>query len=426
MNARRKLRKSEWVILLAPLLAFAAVGGGPLFQRYWHRYFPAQLKGHLPSVEAIEFSDDGKTLIVASWDSSKSPDVREMRLWNLQTQTTEWKANQPVWTNWPQFSDDSKSVGWVISSLKLMPDAEGGFADSICEIYDVNSGTRLHQIPLSYMGMHFRFLPDNQHVLCDGTKVRLWDLKTGKLVRTLARDAWPSFFSGLAVDKSGRYAAIVAQGKRRPPAKWTRKGDPPLFRNGKLRIYEIATGKLLAQTREVLPEETDRVRFSNDGKEVNVVVRSGEKPGAILKWRWQSESNFKKIHTIDGWSVRTSPDGKTRISVVLTWQGKPYESTFVGSIIKSEDTQTQRHLWSQKVKASIRLILFFPDSRHFAVHESANDSGEGWVIVRETQSGKEVKRFESGYAFMPSPDGKTLATSARGTVKLWDVSDLSR
>ena len=109
---RRRLRKSEWVILLAPVLVLAVSWIVVRVRDTWtRRYTPVTLA--LPAtnpnfnalrVKSLTFSPDGRYLAVSQWSGNYI-----ISLWDCQTEQQLWKATFQSMTWLPQFSPEQQA-----------------------------------------------------------------------------------------------------------------------------------------------------------------------------------------------------------------------------------------------------------------------------------------------------------------------------
>jgi WD40 repeat protein len=346
------------------------------------------------TIQFVGYSGDGKTLMAASTDQT-------LRFW--EAGTGKELRRLPVKTS------DASLMRFGISrgpSVALSGDGKTlalGLDTGECTLVDVASGKTLRtfktapeqdkNIGIDFGGEVARFtLAHNGRTLMaldrgrfrpDGSKLRLWDTTTGKLVRQLNPKDGSSLITAAALSRDGQTVLVVdgphpdrKADKPPPPPKGQKMPKEP---GPKFRLLSVATGTLIRSI-EGAPGTTSAVRFAPDGKNV---VAAGE-DGTIR--------------------LLEAATGKERTRMT----GKPGQA----------------------------LDVFFSPSgtRVFTV-------GPTEVTLWDLRSGQELRRFQQSAepadnrakirfgpdATMPapptalSPDGHTLALPAQATVALWDV-----
>ena len=147
------------------------------------------------------------------------------------------------------------------------------------------------------------FSPDGQIMATGGFKqtVKLWDVSTGRLLRTLEHD---DSIRGIVFSPDGKSLASTA------------KDDP-------LRIWEISSGKLLHSFEVSLYEDDDgndalayysnknALAFSKDGK----ILAAGSFK-TILFWNIQTGKYKSLDHQEEILSITFSPDGKYLVTTM--------------------------------------------------------------------------------------------------------------
>jgi len=231
------------------------------------------------------------------------------------------------------------------------------------------------------------FSPDGE-ILVSGSAdntVKLWDIKTGKLINTL--EGHTAFVNSVAFSPVGN---ILASGS-----------DDNTFK-----LWDIKTGKLI-NTLEGHNNDVNSVAFSPDGE----ILASGSNDNTIKLWDIKTG---KLIKTLKGnnWyvtSVAFSPDGDILASgswdtTIKLWDIK------TGKLIKT----LKGHNWY------VTSVAFSPDGDILA------SGSRDWTIkLWDIKTGNLINTLEHTYwvnsvAF--SPDGEILASgSGDKTIKLWDI-----
>src|SRR5690242_283975 len=266
-------------IAFSPNRRWAATGGEDKAVRIWELATASELRvltGHTDRVSSLAFSPDGQRLASASADGT-------MRLWDPATGTSlevsntgSGPAEQVVFSPDGRFlavsagaADEgghsiieihdgasgakirSITVDWNNAvPLLITPDdrlfSSGGAGEDgeieFTKVWDIRSGRELKSISLLVQA----FSPDGQWGASldyhDGLKILLWDVSSGRRVRTIT--AVPAQISRVAFTPDG--TRIAASGEN----------------GAEIKFYETNTGKE-AQT---LPFAASALAFSGDGK----------------------------------------------------------------------------------------------------------------------------------------------------------------
>jgi RNA polymerase sigma-70 factor (ECF subfamily) len=290
------------------------------------------------------------------------------------------------------------------------------------------------------------FSPDGKSVWAcpeDG-RVGLWDVATGKVRASLAADG--NTCLAMAVSPDGKRVLLggaidAVKGKG---------GDEKKVAAGWLAIYSADLGKAVWHQTDI--SAVRAVAFSPDGKRAAAASADGRvrvidvETGKVLLAPWYG-------HDGEATAVAFSPDGKVLATagadkLVALWDlvtGKAL-SSFAGHTGKATAVRFSpdgRLLLTAGQDGTVRLWGVIAGKELRALHASkkgvlsavfspdgtliATAAEDGPAKLWELDTGKELASYGghakavNGVAF--SPDGKTLATAgADGTVKLWDVA----
>lgn len=327
---RRKLTKSEWVILLVPALLLATwwinKPGAPIVRRN----FSITFKSPMPVINYMSFSPDGGLLAVGEADYKQSPSTYSLRVWDVRSRQELWSAKAPAWQGWPYFSPDGSRIATLISNLNLIPDPEGGMANSYVQIYEARTGNPLMKLPVGKGGDHFYFLPDKQHMLIGGNPLRLWDLQTQSIKRTLARNAKRDFQVTNTISKDGRFVA-TATGKQ-SGKKWI---------DDLTKILDVASGRVLS----VLPAaNVKQLFFSDDSEYLNMVEASSTPIDKLVRWRWCKPRLIFKKTIGDIYRIRYLKKHQTAVCIERVPDSA--DKRVLNSKIKCLDLQSGVLKWS--------------------------------------------------------------------------------
>jgi len=233
------------------------------------------------------------------------------------------------------------------------------------------------------------FSPDGK-TLASGSSdntIKLWDMATGKLLKTLAghsSSVWSVVFS-----PDGKTLASGSNDKN-------------------IKLWDVTTGKPL-KTLTGHSSLVTSIVFSPDGK----TLTSGSSDNTIKLWDVTTGKPLKTLtgHTKEVRSVVFSPDGKTLAS------GSNDKT------IKLWDVATGKQLKTLTGhSSSVTSVVFSPDSKTLA-----SGSYDSTIKLWEVTTGKSLKNLaghsSSVMSVVFSPDGKTLASgSYDNTIKFWDVA----
>ncbi|MFQ5810941.1 MAG: WD40 repeat domain-containing protein, partial [Armatimonadota bacterium] len=327
---------------------------------------------HSAQVNSIAFSPDGallacatgETLFSATQDETGQQQLvpeagNELRLWDARTWTLKQTLKpHPFMVSWVAFSPDGKTL--ATSST-----------DETVKLWDVATGRLLRTLaaPTFVFGQWLAFSPDGGTLAVAGEwkevegggegLVQLWDVRTGELRQELTASINPTF--SVAFSPDGKFlvggSAPITLGE-------AELGGPTEM--GELHLWDLATGEV---QRKLTGHPVGlRVSFSPDGK--TVATGGLDEPGAVLLW------------DVETGAVKQAP---------------------------------------ARYSHPVMAVAFSPDGTLLA--SACEDEG---MQLLDAQTG-EVKRTLAArpgevlcVAF--SPDGKTLAVAREETVRLWDLS----
>lgn len=201
-------------------------------------------------INAVAFSPSGKTLVTAGkagW---------MVKLFDAQTgqRIQEFKGHDGE-VHCVAFSPDGRRI------------ASGG-RDNHAMIWDVATGARLLDLEGHGEDVRaLAFTPDGKQLLTTGfdRSIRLWDAKTGKLIRALTGAPSLQYLKtliGLGPDRDEDVFRAIAVS---PDGKWALSGSWGRVRNVKL--WNLGTGKL-ERTLDGQPQAVVSVGFTPDGSQI--------------------------------------------------------------------------------------------------------------------------------------------------------------
>jgi eukaryotic-like serine/threonine-protein kinase len=223
--------------------------------------------------------------------------------------------------------------------------------------------------------------------------VKVWNSRTGKLIRTL-KNAHPDSVYSVAFHRDGRHLASAGADQ-------------------KVKVWDWTTGRNVWTCPS--PSDADHNRgtgyvvvFSPDGRRL-----AAGSDGAVNVWDWQKEQLLLTLpgHARKGISVAFSPDGRRLASG--SWSGDV--------MIWDAETGQLLHTLSEH-RASVSALAFSPDGRRLV-----SASFDRSLIVWDATTGQRLRHIEGhvglvlGVAFS-SPDGSRLASAGEDkTVRVWEA-----
>ena len=278
-----------------------------------------------------------------------------------------------------------------------------------------------------------------------GSAIELWDVETGRLTQTLAKDTGKGLaFQQVAYARDGKTLAATA-------SEVIQKGDSLEIRDV-VKVWDARTGAL----RQALGGVSQLVSLalSPDG---SLVIASDPSKKTLQVWDADTGTLQQTLRTGEAqpWYVAFSPDGTTlavagqladHSGEVQWWDAQTWElkhaskqEHYVNMVAFSADGKglagvgggDRVQLWDahsgdllrsiRGVGAGTRSVAFSPDGRTLAA-----GSTDYKVRLWDVQTGKLKKTLKGHkdqiYAVAFSPDGKTLASTGQDqTLRLWSL-----
>jgi WD40 repeat protein len=328
----------------------------------------------LSGVAQMRFSNDGRTW--SDWEGFQST-----RSWDL----TRFggSSSYGLKTVYAQLRDRAGNVSQTFSAtIHLIPSTLTGHTNYVYSVAFSPDGRLLAS------GSCSKF---NSNGACIQGEIKLWDVATGREVRTLSGHT--GWVNSVAFSPDGR---LLASGS----------GD------WMIKLWDVATGREV-RTLSGHAGSVNSVAFSPDGR----LLASGGCSGGwvddrIQLWDVSSGQRLRLFqgHTYCVNSVAFSPDG--RLLASSSWYEIKLWEVASGSLVRS---LSGGPTW-------LRPVAFSPDGRLLA-----SSSDDRTIKLWDVATGREVRTLTghtgSVYSVAFSPDGRLLASgSGDTTIKLWEVA----
>jgi len=382
------------------------------------------------SVRSLAFSPDGKSVVSASGGSGKSGQIR---FWNART-------GEPLQT---LPGHQTPTVGVTFASLHQIALAFSPTGDFIVgqsfhgalKLWDVATGRVVRTLDHHEGINSVAFSPDGRTIATGAGvgSIKLWDRQTGSLHWTQGRG---DGVLTVAVSPDGK---ALASGYRDKSVRiWDcRTGallrllagheghvvsvafspDSKLLASGSddgtVKLWEVTKGTGL-QSLKCPPGTQASVAFAPDGQRLAVGGGTGVAPGHVQVWDVRAGTPLWSQEGLEGYvvSVAFSPDGETVASTGFDRRVRLWDAR-TGATLHQMSGHTN----------TVNAVSFSPDGTKLA-----SGGADLSVKVWDRQTGLLLRTFEpphlvhNTHSLAFSPDGMTLATAAADReVKLWDL-----
>jgi WD40 repeat protein len=280
-------------------------------------------------------------------------------------------------------------LGHPGGSVAFSPDGHvlASGADSVT-LWDVGSGRELRTLTGHSGNVNsVAFSPDGR-ILASGSQgnmLTLWDVASGRELRTLAGHS--GNINSVAFSPDGRLLASGSDDKT-------------------VKLWDLVSGHVLRVLRH--PDEIETIAFSPDGH----ILASGSYNGNVKFW---DVATGRELRTLTGHSgninsVAFSPDGH------ILAAGDEEQT------LKLWDVASGRELRTLSNDRGNDSVAFSPDGRILA-SSSRGPALHNTIKLWDVASGRVLRALSGASSIAFSPDGRILASGSDDhTIKLWDVA----
>jgi WD40 repeat protein len=417
------------------------------------------LRGHARRINALAFSPDGKTLASGASEYSRFHNRNQgpipagegdVRLWDLKTERAVHQFAAPGRVSSVAFSPDRAKVACGVGRVVRIFDVATGRDDGVLGTHD-RAVTSV------------AFAPDGKSIVSGShdRSIQCVAFPAGKL-EWRAPGCWEQV-NAVALSADGSLLATGSSDLRfaeREPKVWDQRLDP-----GAVRLWDLRTGRLLRRLGDPA-EQVMAVAVSPDGRRVAGGVGKADGSGAVRLWdaATGTETWSRADHAAEVLSVAFSPDGTVVASagaegtvklrdaamgsVTKSLTGHDGGATSVvfsvdGSTLVAGGSDGTAYVWEVRTGRLMRTlrpsdsrakgvttdrlltsVVLSPDGGLVgagvsSVGNTFSQPAQFWD-ARTGEASREVGDFRASRPMVLSPDGKLLATGGK-TIVLYDV-----
>ena len=377
----------------------------------------AEIPTSAVSVESIQISSDGKSLVVGG-STQYTPVTGIVEIFSSSTfSLTQTFATSCEKVYSVALSPDGKTLAVGGDNVNSQTNSNIG----ILELWNVATGKLNHSLNTSSeFVISIAFSPDGKS-LAVGTFIeylrtgllQLWNLTNNKLIATL----------NSATKNSVQYVAFSPNGKSLAECEWFQ--DPVTFNvSTNANVWNVSTQKLTTTLNTTLYSGSAATVFSNDGKTL-ISGAGGVSPGEVYSFYGDflyANPTTGKVNQIvtatnDIWDMALSPDGKILADCAVGASNATLElrDTPTGKLIKTLSTVQENFTRYEK-------IAYSPDGILIAAGITS-ETATGYVTyavqIWNVATGKLTASLATAadnqvLSLSFSPDGSKLAVAGAG------------
>ena len=340
-------------------------------------------------ISGVAFSPDGSTIVSGYNDGS-------ILVWDVKTgKRKQALPTEQEWVSSVAFSPDGKIIA-----------SGGACMEGLCPgitLLDSQTGEQLKSFGGGDTTLSVCFSPDGKTLASSGdewdSNIRLWDVQTGELLKTLKKRTAFEDFEGRDVN------SVVFS----PDGNMIASGSG----NGTIRLWNAHTSEFIKYL-EGHTKSVNSVVFSPNG---NTLISTGE--DGVCLWDVNTGEYIEEVQ-VPAVSAAFSPDGKT--CAIASETGISVRNAHTFQYLKS----LTRNIGSEdkfrgKDIGSIGSVAFSPNGNTIVSCGGNNihlwDSGTNQFLKTL------IGHTESVNSVVLSPDGETIVSvSDDGTIRLWNVN----
>lgn len=394
------------------------------------------LAGHGGSVQGLAFAPDGKTILSAGldgaikrWDTTTGHELPSLAKLGDSITNMALSANSQALATWDVGGTVrlwNPASGRLLHARKIVsPFAQGNFvafspdghtlavggAGKRIYMLDVASGNIQKTFAGHWMNS-MAFSPDGNSLMAAvGDGVEVWDVRTGKPVKTLEG---------------------FGEEIRRVQFSLDGNSLDTFTREATLKRWALDTGRNLPSAPALDSASAARLAITRDGK----FAASASEGNSIRIWEIAGGKTLQKLigHTDEIASASFSPDGKTLVSGSMDhslrfWDlgsGKMLRIIKTSSVKGTVFSPDGRLIATGGIADVLSAKELMTLDRESALRRIRSTAPEGRISLWDSTTGIEFRTLEGHSAAVLSldwsPDGKTLASGGHDhIVKLWDV-----
>jgi WD40 repeat protein len=389
----------------------------------------------------LAISPDGTTIAAASdandccvWDLKSGKKLKQFGLLSQPARTNNWLSLIAL-------SGDGKTIAWTAWSNRIhLTDARtgrellagSGQADvkhfalspdgktlaSVCtdgklRLWNTTNGEEVRawkgfEGPVSFI----HFTPDGKTLITLNNRLQRWNVPTGEEQAQIDATRGPHASGSIAVSADGKLLAVGAdsffKGRIQPY-------------DCKIDIWDLTTGKLLAESQSSHKASVTAVAFSPDGK---WLISTGV-DRTLRLWQTKTGQELNRVENLTNTIERLvfAADGRTIVGAAIHHDNQGKRSFH----LVSWEVGTWKERQQREGPAAPVLFRTFSDDGQALAYTDA----DGALHVETVADGKELGRFQGHQGEMVkvlfSRDRRVLATAGRdGTILIWDLSGSHR